>query len=360
MQSSIIAFEGIRLRAILAVLVISNATAANAQEADRIDDKTAQHFNYLMSGVKKGRLLINSGVYRAYGTMLGKGEDGEPDTEGKVEIYCAFDYAKEDLRFDRTQPVLMRDEGEQQWRLLRHKHQYVRTQKNQIIRHPIGGVISIRPLDSVLKSGAHPFDIRVVGLAMHAIMHDTESFESLYKLDAEEPPKSVERIDKDITKITWKRRLREYTKWINETQGFTPIRYEVHRQDKDTGGRKLVYRCEATWQEKSGVWVPKTMRSENTKPVETLEIAFEWESVNSPIPPITFTPEGFDVEKHLAPVVDHTLGKPVLVDLLRPKTAPDVPLPASVNRLWGYALTALASVATVLIASFFMIWRRRR
>lgn len=316
---------------------------AQGQPPDRGANQLAS-FNYVMNGLKASRDQLHSGVYRAHGTMRDLDKTWGP-LNGDVELFHAFDFRGGNVRFDRTEPfrrglrgakmnkLLDRGQpnkpaprgpkkrnGADSWEPSVKKIQFVHTPQGEII-HRGGPTVAVLPTDPSIAMEVKAFDIRCLGLAYLLDLEQASSFDEMYRSWLDDKPQSVTQEADGVWRVRWEDEMNQTTIWVKESQGFTPIRLEG--RFKSGKGAKSRWSdpkttSEVTWQQLSGVWVPKTFRIENTIiPNRTLsyDLSFEWESVNEPVAESLFTPQGLGI-KRKAVVIDQTLGTPIITHQL--------------------------------------------
>jgi hypothetical protein len=102
-----------------------------------------------------------------------------------------------------------------------------------------------------------------------------------------------------IVLLTRGQRGRTYvplTLWIDEHQGFSPVRLSYSLPPAEPGQPEQVTSdCRVRWKQEAGAWVPTSVRIERRvrgKNSEFCTLSFEWISVNKPIQPELLTPDG--------------------------------------------------------------------
>jgi hypothetical protein len=178
----------------------------------------------------------------------------------------------------------------------------------------------------------------------------------------------VEAAGKGIWRIRWlafKGSL-DITTWFDQETGYSPIRRE---------SRYTWYRptpplpqetSEATWMKVSGVWVPKSLVLERT--IKTghvkIDVAFEWESVNEPVPEAVFQTGSMLPAGESAQVISTELGRPVVLETIKggpphERTGDEKPASSSIPRhgirRWVIPLNIFILLA--LVGTYY--WRRR-
>lgn len=314
-------------------------------QGQKPDENLRARFEYYMSGLKKHRLVLDSGVFRAYGVRQTK------TWSRKIELFCAFDFTAHKLRFDRREGKKGGDGFTE--------YKYIQTEKNKIICQENGAGIAVLPIDSPVRSKSVPFDVRTLGIANYGDLLNFAGFDDLHAAMAKNAPLKVTTTEEGLTRIESESPGQVISDlWLNEKAGFTIIRKENWTTDAETGQRDKEGTSDVTWLQKSGVWVPKSFRLWHS--LVTDELSFEWESVNEPVPEILFTPKGFDVKSKgiTTPVVDFSLEKPIVIEQL----AAGAPRKEKneEGRIWQLTAAATASIALVAGFSLTIIWLRRK
>jgi hypothetical protein len=299
------------------LVVVGGGAPAQTAPADAGREKLAQ---FIGLGFKDGRDRLHSGVYRARGRKV----DDSAETgklEGPVDIFCAFDYRNELLRFDRVEvdrvfPVGAEEGQKTAWVAEPVGGKYARTPKKSF--HVAHGdknpSITVHDPQYSPLTGVQPIDIRTLGLCY---ANDLESsFQETYKSLTLQAPDEIGKDAKGMyrLRIEYDEGLAQYVVWLDEAKGFVPVRME--RAERNEPGERWEQRCvsEVSWVEKGQAWVPKSYRIvDQIVPGRTMtyELAFDWESVNEPIPEKLFTPEGFGLPKG-ALIINEELSKPFI------------------------------------------------
>ena len=128
--------------------------------------------------------------------------------------------------------------------------------------------------------------------------------------------------DKGTCEIVWvfgeKRQLQRRL-WLDSTRDYAPFRQELRNLDQkdqtQLSPAKPYEVSEVTWKQASGAWVPQTfsMRRElRSGQEQSVEIAFDWKSVNQPVEDGQFAATGLGLPLR-AQLVSMQLGKPVIL-----------------------------------------------
>ena len=130
---------------------------------------------------------------------------------------------------------------------------------------------------------------------------------------------SVEIDTSGISRLTVRSDWTEYEMWIDEKQGMTPVR--ISRRDLRDSLRETS-RSDVSWKNQNGVWVPESFRMEDLSDsgsTQSYAMTIEWKSVNEPLDPILFSPEGITDANAL--MADMRLG-PGVLERVKPKPLP--------------------------------------
>ena len=281
------------------ILVLATAGADGNLESS---DSAVEVANSQFAAMKKSRDLLVSGVYRGVGTDFRPARDGVPEQKLPVEFSSAFDYDKNFLRFERLGP---------NWRTRHQVHpvqmEYEEQDRGVYVRRPDYSlhwsteqpdtIYRRKPSAEPSRDYVSPLDVRMIGLYTNICFMEFIPFDqgpkSLLKNNILAAETSAEGVCRVVIQS------RKYpdtftTIWFDRKQGYSPIRYQ-HTIDSPTA-QPFQY-AETTWQKTSGVWVPQTyvgedfLRKDGTLR-RRMEITFEWESVNKPLPEEMFTAEG--------------------------------------------------------------------
>ncbi len=382
----------------LAVLLELGGFSMVAAQTPDVTDSDVQQFNYVMSGFRANRFSLRTGSFRAYGRFT---RATSRNTNADVEYFCAFDLPAEQLRWD-----YIETSGKEQFnsKVIFGPKETLSLTKGHATQ-PLLEVF--KPGDKRLKGRrGMAFDPRALGL------YYIEEFDlciSLEDLLTNRLPKWKLYSINHETNGLWKIVLfefvpsiaaRTHTLWLDEAKGFTLVRRETtgvapithvsatsiigllstpmgqaslcgaslaapqNIRNNLHDGPEPILASEASWEERSGVWVPKTMairRYTMRNQLSTYDLAFEWELVNKKIPNQVFTKEGLEI-KDTTPVYDRTVGAPKLVEVLNlperlggPQPAAATPPTATLTR-W----LLINGIVAVLVMGFISVWYWRK
>lgn len=321
----------------------------------------------VLTGFKDSRERLSTGMYRLVGRTIKSaegqrtdapppGEKQSPSAGSKQEIavFCAFDFERRVVRFDRTQPERVVDS-------VAGVTRYVHTPEATIEwSNDTPDTVFITSPDQPVNRTVSPFDIRGIGIVSWRSILVNMQFPELYAILSKQKITECVRESNGLIRVSWLYGDNESGRRValfDDKKGFTPQRTDVFSRSKDV--EVLEYSTETNWGERGRTWVPTSMRMDhfsNSKVYLSVQMAFEWVTVNEPLDPKVFTEHGVDLPGSTR-VVDSRLGTPIVVGPL----AADSPLPArdtmSYGRWIGIAVTTL--VLGVLTA-LWLLERRRR
>jgi len=274
--------------------------------------------NLQLHGMKDSRDRLTSGVFRATGREQRIGRSGSPEMDSPVEFFCAFDYEADLFRFERDVPAIRRNpEKEEKARVEREKGLYIRTPKYSLHwTHEQSDMVKRQNVDAKPPRPATPFDVRSLGLAFSLDVH--VSFPKQTRALSEDEVVEVAEEAQGICRVLWETDQPGtfVTAWFDQQQGHSPIRVEVRVGDLADLPAAPLQRAKTTWTNISDVWVPRTFLSQyfdiDGELRSKVEVAFQWESVNEPVPEKLFTAAGMGLPPETR-LVSYETGKPVVL-----------------------------------------------
>ncbi|MDA1053650.1 MAG: hypothetical protein O3C40_24645 [Planctomycetota bacterium] len=326
--------------------------------------------NFVFSGMTAEREKLRSGVFRASGVRRDRFSSGVHEADW--DIFGAFDQGGEYYRFDQYLP-LQRNDGlpqdsmpEMADLLDRDAMRFVRTPDRKLFWYARNQDLAIYPLDRESDPILKAFDVRALGLAGPISMDAGRTYQTMVQTFLSRDAPVVERLANRVTTISYVvmgGELRE-TLWIDEKRGYVPFRTELRinipdfpRSASFPDTEHYEQEIEVGWDNRGGTWVPISV-SANTKTI-SLELAFDWESVNQPVPADLFTPEGLKVPDHTL-MIDHRLGEAIVLGNMQgplPK-GPTLKDPGVERRWWLIGLNTALIVGAAL-AAWYMVRRRK-
>ncbi len=372
------------MRASVARMTAAVVVVATCLHADGgAQDDPARVTDFLWRGVQAHREQLQSGIFRADGRYLDDSPAEQVHVEKEVHVFCAFDYAEDLLRFDRLQPddsaaeLAEKDTGSPDLSKVRGLKglwggKYARGRDVSTYASEGDNQVSVRARDHALPPMVRVFDVRAIGLCYFSNLDRGTTLSELLELYKGQSPTEVLNDGKGISRIRWRLAADHLrTVCIDEQRGFTSIRLEVAGgavkpgEEGDWASPTIV--SDVSWIEVSGVWVPKTYHIENTLSSGrkcSYDLAFEWESVNKPIPYVLFTAEGFDLKRGTY-IVDVRLGKPIITGAIGRNSVPEFGIIESRDepprrRNATATIWVLGSVAVLLVVGIVIGYRRIR
>jgi hypothetical protein len=340
---------------------------------NELPNDSSPEYRFTMTGYKDGRDRLVSGVYQARGIYT----EIDPiygELRGEVHIYCSFDEGRKVMRFDRRQPY--REivgkanpdaKGDHNGSKVSNRlTQYILKEDGIVYYYVDGSSVVSATFATKSPHIEAPFKIKSVGLLYWNDYSRGVEFDRLYSAISARKPTQVVDETPQVTRINWDSESSKtrQTIWFDKTAGFGIVRMQMqHRKKEPTGAvffSEPQTTSEISWQQVNNVWVPKTFRLQTEEQVgapRSIELAFEWASVNKPIPSEDLTVENFRISKE-ARFIDYTGKQPVVIDILAAN--PDIEVHKSFARnawLPWAAITALLGVGLYL--SFRYVRRNR-
>jgi hypothetical protein len=370
------------------VTILPEFIYADAQDKAKPTSEEKAFSEFLVRALESNRDLLRSGSYTAKGIMIDEMQGKGAELSGEFEVFCSFDFDKQLYRFDRKVPAL------KVWNLppgppipasnFRHvvlKEKWACNRESTMVwRSWAPSQVNVSSAE-VLWGHEKGFDVRLVGLTQwddcftdQKEKHVLKTFlhkkladffgdsETCYEIC------SVRKGDGDVyeTDWSWRKNSQEKLKlWIDESRGYAPVRFEICQPRIDPVQPAL--KNEVEWTKIADVWVPSKFHMCFLTPKREWNLTFVWSSVNKPIDPALFTPDGLKVD-HPAMVIDNRLSKPIVTGLTGPRVpAPGEypPLKNDVNerhsRRGGiYTSIIIVSIIALLGSVLFVRWRMRR
>jgi hypothetical protein len=336
--------------AISAVSATVVLVIGSIDQAAQVDTQKNELIKFVLSGMNASRQLLRSGIYHASGRITLE-RAGKPPEGGAADISAAFDFASDVLRFDRAQkitrsiPVL--DAPAKNVKLnapgtaldLRkakvemvpgtERGIYIRNIDRCIIwiapwqykNTALSTSVAIYPRDTTPPTNIAPFDIRAIGLYFPISLNKNVPYETVYaqleKSDWKECSRSADGVYRIGRAAGNKGAYHVY--WIDEHQGFSPIRMEAYRvpSEGSKATKEPTIVSETTWTNKAGdLWVPLSTRIVDKQgtpgSIDVYELAFAWESANEAIPNSLLTIESIDAPDK-TPIYDFRLATPLQI-----------------------------------------------
>ncbi len=295
------------------LIAIALAGAAEPERAAPSRDIKAEA-RFVIAGFTEGRSRLQSGEYSVDGYL--DESWGDVRDVGPVEIYSAFDFRRDALRFDRSwmsRPADINVLDPSPTGPAREKGgMYVRL-PDRTIRYGRNGnrLVTINLPDRGAPPGVYPLDVRLIGFCCWLTLEKNENLEGL--LQRYEPYLFDATRAGAIHQLTWV--CDKYTsRWeihFDSERDYVPIRYELFSRKKPTQSimeYPLVETVQVTWKELDSVWVPSSCSFDKVRPYPSRrELTFSWKSVNHDLEDAVFSWRSMDLPVGI-PVFDERLG----------------------------------------------------
>ncbi|MDR1478207.1 MAG: hypothetical protein LBJ00_04630 [Planctomycetaceae bacterium] len=265
------------------ILLLTQDVVIPSQPAEK-EKKLAE---LTLRGMDDTRKCLLSGVCQITGESR-EGTAGLKET--KDDITIAFDFHKNNYRFDRAQKSYSLLTGDYFYELMNpgdpsYTQFVVRNYANK---------------DSV-KGNAKPFDIRALGFfnfigPYWEISYPTYSSDILFNSEL----LTYKKEPNGIVLLEYKYKFSTRKFWIDSQNGYTLVRAEYNSIDT----------IELSWKKLNGVWVPESFQLFSTEGYFA-NWKIDWHSVNVPVPDEYFDPE--KMSEKVAFFVSEELGEPVLL-----------------------------------------------
>ena len=301
-------------------------------EKDSPDGVTSE---FVLKGMRSHRQRLLRGEVLITGMKESEYADGRSQ-EADVEMTVAFDFEKNLVRFDRREPADA--SGMQSADMARSFYWRTKTEAAiaKVNNQGEKPTLEIHPADYVpVRPWHRPFDVRAVGVYYWPNFRSGTPLEQILEGFMTTTPVETTETSDGIYCLVWEFNDRQRrTLWVDGNRGFTPAKMVI--QDKGTPigedwDANPVLANEVSWKEVDGVWVPdtfkiqkRTVRVERSAQGElrtagensmSYMLAFEWKSVNQPLPEELFSYREHELEDG-SYVVDYRSGEPVVVELI--------------------------------------------
>jgi hypothetical protein len=296
--------------------------------AAAVSDQDRDEAELIFRRAKSSLESITSGKFRAVGKSGWAEKSGDPIVSNDSELFCVFDFARNQLRFDREQMILNSDEqaAAKDERQLVIGRQVISNDRRLDWNSFVPNEIRVTRSETKIGSVAQPFDIRTLGSAGIISLSKNISLADTFAKMAEQQIVSVERTSNGLRVIEWKLSSEQAAPiqfiaskrvWFDDAQGGCPVRFEVLQTDS---GKDIVHeKSRIVWKKVSDVWVPsKSMVGYGPRGGETelAEYAYQWESVNEPVSDEFFTAKGMKPAGRVK-VIDRREAAPVDLETLK-------------------------------------------
>jgi hypothetical protein len=266
------------------------------------------------------------------------------DIDSPIEHSADVDWGEQRMRFESIASVRISDDtaldpklGPGNWHLEPRISRWLTTPADNAYVTPSGvdGPIKIvicKADDASGRRATDAFDIRTIGLVT---MEEWKSFagldEALQYFQRQRFTRGTEHADGLII-LESQTTTGGSLKWFDTKHGNMPVR------DEYTFLGNRAYLAEVTWTKTGDIWVPQTYHHERYKvsesppqKYETLDLAFEWISVNQPLPDALWKVDSLGTSTSQL-VVDRRGDRPVTIKKIVPPGAEPPPMRVVVPR----------------------------
>jgi hypothetical protein len=354
-------------RSVLITIFLCAPLAVRNARAHGTDELAAA--TLVLAGHRDSRERLVSGAFRASGTRKFVSPKTDIDTEVEVTLFCAFDFGKGMLRFERTEPPF-----NPKVKGVTVGGRFLRTPKCVAQCLGSSNVVAISVPGTEPIGLISPFEIRGVGsLNLSELEHGStfnDAFGTGTGFLSDNKLADITRESEVIYRLGWDladghaRR----TIWFDSNAGYSPIRLEDSSYDDLKRRKHPESVVEVSWRNESGAWVPETFQVEqylgiargldNVSNLTVYSFALVWETVNQEILPEVFDPEklGDDIPKTMF-VVDHRLGAQPII--LKRTDRPKEPMldRREFSRIW-IAVVCIPFLAPIVIFAVLRLRHR--
>jgi hypothetical protein len=363
----------VALTAVLAVAAWPAATPADDALAD-----------FVLTGFLDSRLRLKTGICEVIGTKSQR-ETSFDRLDGEVRLFVAFDHDAGLLRFDRREPVRIgRTSGLPEdarppadWHVGVMVGKSVKTPSRSLLHlshapdDAKGGALMVHKPDFRLPVQSGPFDLRAVGAVSTSGYTSGGRIEGLYNGMKSNRGMRVTVDGRAYRLVYPSPHSNSVLSWeFDGGRQFVAVRHEVRPlAEGGSANRWPFFESTTEWQRQAGLQVPARLRTHDERSADnytTYDLAFIWRSVNEPVPPELFQPNGMDLPAGL-PIITNVSGNGAVSlgkvgDLMpHPSLLADPPVPSD-PRGWLGRNRLAVTVAVVLVATTggFLTSRRRR
>ncbi len=362
----------------LALTILLCPSGQRARAADNPAELVSVEF--VMKGMKahrqqlvKGKVVI-SGVKKVDRPLI-------RNQETDVSILCAFDHESGLLRFDRREAQSTIDSAgktasdpvTRQSRLWRNSESIAHWRE---IHQPGEPSLEIHPLSYKPRRTTETlFDIRAVGMLYWLSFFDNSQVEEVLESLMFVPAEPVEERGGQY-RLVWELDDHRRTLWVDAKRGFTPTKMIIEDKAGEGWDPEPLLENKTSWRQVDGVWVPEAfMIRMRNKLVERIaegklrsagetstsyHLAFEWESVNAPLPDNLFSYKKQELPRGTY-VVDFRSGEPIIAEVIGADSSLP-PSPQSKQESWGLSrfLLVLGSILVLAAVLMALAWRTRQ
>ena len=322
------------------------------------------------------RERLQMGTFTASGQIV---DDSLPKSAtgkivGPVQIFSAFDNARNLYRFDIERPARrVKAEGgdtttlnpnEMEWTIEQAAEKIVRT-ADQVINWTSNdrSVITARnPKPGAQKEPG--FDVRIVGASVLSSLKTFLPYATFIQDMQRLPIDDVFKEENGSIKIVWRAGKDGLTRkaiWFDPQRGYSPIRLEMDTKIPGDIPFEAWVRSETDWRRINEVWVPVTsfVEQKNGPALESWTLEFDWSSVNEPVDDAVFSADGLELPR-FATLVDERLGRPIVVKGIAGSDSAAYALNEKSSGSGRLAILFLINAIVIGGIGVIVYWRRRR
>ncbi|NQT15429.1 MAG: hypothetical protein HQ582_21915 [Planctomycetes bacterium] len=175
-------------------------------------------------------------------------------------------------------------------------------------------------------------DVRCLGLYSWIHFSKGTDFETVYGPFAQSSPYEISDEGSGLYRVVWEFKTLRATLWIDESKDCSPVRYWIQGKSATAGqiwDEDPRLTNDVTYEKVAGVWVPSTFRfrcrqdkvergpdqrpKKRSHNATTYLLAFDWQSVNTPVDDKYFSHEDFQLRQGTF-ILEHRAGEPVILE----------------------------------------------
>ena len=356
-----------RLFAFLALSFVASSTTGEEYAlnyATTVRQGERDEGEFIFRRAKNSLESIISGQFRAVGRVGCAEEPGAPFVGNDSELFCVFDFAKGQMRFDRRETAqTSNDESIDGSSRETFEGRHVISQERVLDwNSSVPNEIRVTARGSTIGSVANPFDVRTLGCVGIISINKNTSLSEVLANAAVQQIVGVTRTSDGLRVIEWTILNGAISKriWFDDSHGGCPVRLEALQPRPDTD--ILHEWSEINWKALSGVWVPVSAvmgYGPRGSESQLAEYAFEWDFVNEPVFDEFFTAEGL---KTAGPVwvIDRRLEVPIVLEVLNSQKPSFESMQNSTSRWSSRTWLIVIGIQGVLIAIVIIVVMRDR
>jgi hypothetical protein len=279
-------------------------------------DEAASNKFYLDS-VWYARDLLRTGEVRVSAKL------DSPRGVHDTEYHIAFDFDNDCIRFDGI-------DSDGNWK-------YARNQKESLQQVGSDDYVDKCPANEPMAAlDMRPFDLRALGMMTIGEFDYREPYQKIrdyYQTKVQLADISVEK--DGIVKAVWdctvtarvvdRHDKAKRTIWFDKNQGFSPIKMTAEILNSVSGQFEIDTETTTSWKKVNSVWVPTNCHIGTPGYRNSVDLSFDWVSVNQPLNENLFTEQGMGLKtgdevwncRLTPPVVEATVGTPGIGEVTR-------------------------------------------